>query len=34
MVLNIEKDPSIETQPYAAQAKLLKVLTHPVLIAI
>jgi DNA-binding transcriptional ArsR family regulator len=34
MVLNMVNDSSIETHPYKAQAQLLKVLTHPVRIAI
>lgn len=34
MTLNIVNDPLIETQPYEAQAQLLKVLTHPARIAI
>ncbi len=33
-VLNMIEDPLLETQPYAAQAQLLKVLTHPARLAI
>jgi DNA-binding transcriptional ArsR family regulator len=32
--MNMMNDPSIETQPYEAQAQLLKVLTHPARLAI
>jgi ArsR family transcriptional regulator len=32
--MNMIKDPSVETQPYEAQAQLLKVLTHPARLAI
>ena len=33
-VLNMINDPSIEIQPYEAQAQMLKVLTHPARLAI
>src|SRR5512138_1755535 len=33
-VMNMIDDPSVETQPYEAQAQLLKVLTHPARLAI
>ena len=33
-VMNMINDPSIEIQPYEAQAQMLKVLTHPVRLAI
>jgi ArsR family transcriptional regulator len=33
-VLNMENDPLIDTQPYEAQAQLLKMLTHPARLAI
>ena len=33
-VLNMINDPSIEIKPYEAQAQMLKVLTHPVRLAI
>jgi DNA-binding transcriptional ArsR family regulator len=33
-VMNMTNDPSIETQPYEAQAQMLKVLTHPARLAI
>jgi DNA-binding transcriptional ArsR family regulator len=33
-VLNMINDPSIEIQPYEAQAQMLKVLTHPTRLAI
>lgn len=34
MVLNMVNNNSVETQPYEAQAQLLKVLTHPARLAI
>jgi DNA-binding transcriptional ArsR family regulator len=34
MVLNMINDPTIEIQPYEAQAQMLKVLTHPARLAI
>ncbi len=33
-VMNMVNDPSVEVQPYDAQAQLLKVLTHPARLAI
>ncbi len=32
--MNMVDDPSVETQPYEAQAQMLKVLTHPARLAI